>query len=171
MARLPRLIALAPLLALTSVGFAQPADDAAETPDEPRYLRAVRHELERMGVDAECEAEGRARAECTFTHTATEPAGRWAVRMVVSDRSHSVYLAVLDLARVAPNDERTGGRLRLLAELNWAHTGTHLDWDPRTGAVRLSAIQRTDTNFDRRAFRVLLRLLLSRAERLAPQLR
>lgn len=123
-----------------------------------------------MGVDASCEAEGRARGECTFTHRAVEPAGRWTVRVVVSDQSHTVYLAVLDLGRIAPNEATTDARLRVLAELNWSLVGTRLDWDPRTGAVRLAAVQRTDTNFDRRAFRVLLRLLLSRAERLAPQL-
>ncbi len=167
MARLPRLIVLGSLLAMASSALAQPAEEAL---DEPRYLRAVRHELERMGVDAACEAEGRARGSCTFTHTATEPAGQWSVRVVVSDQSRTVYLAVLDLGRIPPNDGQTDRRLRSLAELNWSATGTHLDWDPRTGAVRLAAVQRTDTNFDRRAFRVLLRLLLSRAERFAPQL-
>lgn len=154
---------------MASAALAQPPP-AEEAPDEPRYLRVVRHELERMGVDAACETEGRARGTCTFTHVATEPAGRWSVQLVVSDQSHTVYLAVLDLARIAPNGPSTDRRLRALAELNWSATGTHLDWDPRTGAVRLAAVQRTDTNFDRRAFRVLLRLLLSRAERFAPQL-
>jgi len=168
MARLPRLIVWAPLLALAHEGLAQPP---AEPLAEPRYLRAVRQELERVGIEASCEAEGRARGECSFTHTATDAAGRWPVRVVVSDQSHTVYLAVLDLASIPPNTPRASDELRHLAELNWSLTGARLDWDPHSGAVRLSAIQRTDTNFDRRAFRVLLRLLLARAERLAPQLR
>ena len=166
MARLPRLTVVALLSALALAPGARSQSDAPQ----PRYLRAVRQELERVGAQATCEAEGRARAQCQLQHEASEGDGRWPVRVVISDQTHTVTLVVLDLARIAPDDPRSDERLRRLAELNWSSNGTHLDWNPRTGAVRLSATQRTDTNFDRRAFRVLLRLVLSRAERLAPQL-
>lgn len=122
-----------------------------------------------MGAEASCVAEGRARASCELEHRATEGDGRWSVRVVVSDQANTVTFIVLDLGRIPPDDPSTPQRLQRLAELNWALHGTKLEWDPRTGSVRLSAVQRTDTNFDRRAFRVLLRLVLSQAERLAPQ--
>ncbi len=141
-----------------------------DAPEQPRYLGAVRQELERVGAEASCEAEGRARAQCQLEHRASEGDGRWSVRIVVSDQTHTVTFVVMGLGRIPPGEPDTDERLRRMAELNWSLNGSHLEWDPRTGAVRLSAVQRTDTNFDRRAFRVLLRLVLSRAERLAPQL-
>lgn len=124
-----------------------------------------------MGAEATCEAEGRARARCLLESAATEGDERFTVRVVISDQTQTVTLAVLDLARLPPGAADTDRRLRRLTELNWSLHGPQLEWDPRTGAVRLAAVQRTDTNFDRRAFRVLLRLVLSQAERLAPQLR
>jgi hypothetical protein len=165
MARFSRLSALLWVLAIAASAQGQP-----ETPDEPRYLRAVRQELQRVRAEATCEAEGRARGRCLFDHAAAEGDGRWPVRVVVSEQANTVTLVVTELGTIPPDDPSADERLRRLAELNWALNGLHLEWDPRTGAVRLSAVQRTDTNFDRRAFRVLLRLLLFQAERLAPQL-
>jgi len=147
------------------------ASAQSEGPEEPRYLRAVRQELERVGAEAICESEGRARARCRLEHRATEGDRRWPVQVVISEQAETVTLVVLAIARFPPDEPTTERRLRHLAELNWGLHGAQLEWDPRTGVVRLSAVQRTDSNFDRRAFRVLLRLLLSQAERLTPQLR
>lgn len=154
----------ATVFATTAFGRAQPPEA-----DAPRYLAVVRHELERVGVSAACEPAGRARGECTFTH-GVEGSPSWPVRVVVSEARHAVTLIVDELGRIPPGEPSSDARLRHLAELNWSLDDARLEWNPRTGAVRLSTMLRTDTNFDRRAFRVALRLLLSNAERLAPQL-
>ena len=145
---------------------AQPPAAATEATDEPRYLAAVRQELQRLAIEAECEVSGRARAVCTFRHERLDRE----VRIVVSDAKNTVYLAVMELGRIDPQAADAGDALRRLAELDWELTSCRLSWDPRTGAVRLAAVQHTDTNFDRRTFRVLMRLLLGQAERLAPAL-
>ena len=137
---------------------------SAQVEPGPRYLPAVRQELERLDLEPDCRPLGRPRAECVLRVDDRE------VRVVISEVSETVTVAVLDLAQWDPNAADLGAKLRLLHELAWELPGAKLEWDPRTGAVRLSAVLHTDTNFDRRAFRVVVRELAATARRVAPRL-
>ena len=56
-------------------------------------------------------------------------------------------------------------------ELNWELLIGKFEWNPRTGEVRLGATFNTDSNFDRRAFRSIVRALDTIAARYAAELR
>ena len=61
-------------------------------------------------------------------------------------------------------------QVRRLMELNWSLLVAKLEWNAADGEVRLSMIQNTDSNFDRRAFRGLVRRIESLADRYAREL-
>jgi hypothetical protein len=63
---------------------------------------------------------------------------------------------VLTLAETSP---RLPVVLRRAMELNWELLAAKLEWSATSGELRLSAVLHTDSNFDRRAFRSLVRAL------------
>lgn len=130
----------------------------------------MRTELERMGVEATCEAEGTMRAHCAYRHVTRDGERELWLRMTYSDESDTLYVYVPRIVIAAPEDETTPLVLRRLAELNWRMLATKLEWNASNGEVRISGVLHTDSNFDRRAFRTLLRVVLSQAERHQPEL-
>lgn len=130
----------------------------------------MRTELERMGVEATCEAEGTMRAHCAYQHVTRDGERELWLRMTYSDESDTLYVYVPRIVIAAPEDETTPLVLRRLAELNWRMLATKLEWNASNGEVRISGVLHTDSNFDRRAFRTLLRVVLSQAERHQPEL-
>ena len=148
------------------LGGAQRETAVGQDVSQPRYLPAVRQELERLELAPDCQSEGRARARCVVRLDADRE-----LRVVVSEETQTVYVALPDLGVIAPDGPDTDARLRRLAELDWDLLGSKLEWDPHSGAVRLSAVLRTDSNFDRQAFRVVVRALTAHARRLKPMLR
>lgn len=54
-------------------------------------------------------------------------------------------------------------------EINWEMLVGRFEWSAQTGELRLSATLNTDSNFDRRAFRGVVRALLRLAERYAEE--
>lgn len=136
----------------------------------PRYLEAIEAELEAMGVEATCEAEGSVRAHCAFRHVTRDATRELWVRMTYSDESDTLYVYVPRLVVAPPEDETTPAVLRRIAELNWRMLATKLEWNASDGEVRISAVLHTDSNFDRRAFRTLVRVVLGQAQRYQPEL-
>lgn len=143
---------------------------ASASAQSPRYLEAIRAELEGMGVEATCEAEGTTRGHCAFRHVTRDGQRELWLRMTYSDESDTLYVYVPRLVVAAPEDETTARVLRRLGELNWRMLATKLEWNASNGEVRMSGVLHTDSNFDRRAFRTLVRVVLSQAERYQPEL-
>ena len=52
-----------------------------------------------------------------------------------------------------------------MLELNGSMLAPKFEWNPRDGEVRLTTLLHTDSNFDRRAFRSLLRSIVRTASR------
>lgn len=166
----PLMLALAFGLLGTPRGAAQTATQTAARP-QVRYLGAMQEELTRLGLDPFCEAVGSTRARCTVRRVSDDGRHEVLLHADYSDESDTVYLHVPRIAVAPPEDEATAQVLRRMAELNWRMLATKVEWNPSDGEVRISAVLHTDSNFDRRAFRNLVRTVLSQVERYGPELR
>lgn len=133
---------------------------------QPRYLAAMRAELEHMGVEGfACNATDAQRATCELTQRGASSRREFRIRAAYSDRTDTVYVYV-ERFLVAPQDGATTDALmRRLMELNWQMLLGKLEWDPSDGEVRLAMVLNTDSNFDRRAFRSAIRGLTQLADR------
>lgn len=139
--------------------------EAVET-GQPRYLAAMRGELEGMRVrGARCEATDAQRGRCTFTARGISTGREFTIHLVYSDRTDTIYLYV-ERYLVAPADgQTTNAVLRRLMELNWSLLLGKFEWDSTDGEVRLAMVLNTDSNFDRRAFRSAVRGIGQLADR------
>ena len=146
---------------------------AAQEPasPRPRYLDAIERELRALRTEPLCEVESPIVGHCEFRHVTTNARTDYLVRAIYSDESDTVYLYVPEIAEAHPEDDTTPRLLRRIAELNWRLLGAKVEWNPRSGELRVSTVLHTDSNFDRRAFRTVVRALLTQVERYAPQLR
>ncbi len=162
--------AFATLAALVTVVFSMLGSSVgAQT--APRYLDAMQTELTTLGLDPVCEALGPIRARCTVQHLSGDARHEITVHANYSDESDTIYLYIPRIAVAPVESETTPGLLRRLMELNWQMLATKLEWNPSDGEVRISALLHTDSNFDRRAFRNVVRVLLARAQSVRPELR
>ncbi len=141
-----------------------PGDQPAE--GQPRYLEAMRHELDAIGVRAAtCQAIDSERGRCTFTARGISTGREFTVHLVYSDRTDTIY-AYVERYLVAPADaQTTPALLRRLMELNWTLLLGKMEWDSTDGEVRLAMVLNTDSNFDRRAFRSAIRGIGQLADR------
>lgn len=146
---------------------AMPAD--AQEP-APRYLDALREELERLELAPSCEAESPVRARCELRDVSRDGRSELLAYVLYSDESDTVYVWVPRLAIAPAEAPGTEVVLRRIAELNWSMLATKLEWNASDGEVRLSAVLHTDSSFDRRAFRNLVRVVTSLARRHGPEL-
>jgi hypothetical protein len=129
--------------------------DAPAAP-QPRYLAAMRSELDSMGISATCEAESPTRAGCVYQGRTSLTERGLEVHAEYSDETDTIYFYVAQLLRAPVGAASTSALLARLMELNWELLGCKLEWNPRTGEVRLSAVMHTDSNFDRRTFRSIV---------------
>lgn len=158
-------------LAFASFLLATQAPPLAAQDSEPRYLSVLRSELDAMGAGALCEVLDADRVRCRFRHLAADGRRVFPVRLLYSDANDTLYVYVPDLAHVPADDPRAPAVLRRAMELNWRLLSAKLEWNERTGELRMSTLLHTDSNFDRRAFRNLVSMLLSQVERHADALR
>ena len=155
-------------------------DDAAPAPSEdtparetetveegqPRYLAAMDRELRAMRVaGARCEATDAERARCSFTARGITTGREFAVRLVYSDQTDTIYFYVERYLVAPASAEQTNAVLRRLMELNWSLLLGKFEWDASDGEVRLAMLMNTDSNFDRRAFRSIIRSIGQVADR------
>lgn len=154
-----------------------PDPGAEEAPDdtvpegEPRYLSAMRSELDAMRVRAaSCEAVDAQRARCSFTARGITTGRDFPVRLVYSDRTDTIYLFIERYLAAPADGEHTNAVLRRLMELNWTLLLGKFEWDSTDGEVRLAMILNTDSNFDRRAFRSAVRGIGQLADRYLQEL-
>lgn len=160
----------ASLLALSSTLLATAAAAQPAAESGPRYLAAMRAELEALELPAACEAVSATRGRCSFRHVDPRALREHFVHLVYSDSTDTIYMYIPRFVVAPPEEPQTAAFLRRLMELNWAMLGAKLEWSASDGEVRLSAVLHTDSNFDRRAFRNLLRALLHLSDRHYPEL-
>lgn len=132
---------------------------------EPRYLPQIREELTKMGLRATCTAESATKGRCQYTLDSTRTGVRFDVRLDYSDDSDTIYHYVNRYLALPSSNPRVSEVLRRLMQLNWSMLIGKFEWEPRQGEIRLSAIENTDSNFDRRAFRSTVQALHNLAER------
>ena len=150
---------------LITLAILAPASPLAAQDEVPRYLAAMNEELTAMELNAGCEATTPQRAHCSFTRRGTRSAQDFAVHVVYSDETDSVYAYVDRYLSAPPEAPATPVVLMRLMELNWTMLAGKFEWDSSDGEVRLAVFLHTDSNFDRRAFRSLVRSLLLLADR------
>lgn len=145
---------------------ASPARETLPVPEgQPRYLEAMRRELESMGLDGACEADDAERAHCAFDQEGETSDRNLEVRLAYSDVTDTIYLYIPGYLTAASDGEHTDAVMRRLMELNWTMLIGKFEWDPTDGEVRLGTVLHTDSNFDRRAFRAAIRGVGALADR------
>ncbi len=168
----PTVLAFA--FASTVFGLAHPA--AAQS--DPRYFGQVRAELQAMGFEAQCAAANTQAGTCRVQASAsqaTSPVGaprsgrQFVLTLEYSDVTDTVYVFIDQYARMTAESPAVPATTRRLLEMNWEMMVGRFEWSPSTGDVRLSAVLNTDSNFDRRAFRGVVRSLLRLADRWADE--
>lgn len=158
------LISKALFAAALSISLSAPA--AAQ--DKIRnYIPAIRQELARLDMEARCD-DGL--SLCVLEQTLEEGAQPDEVSIRYSAATSTVYIFI-ERFLVLPEGKEPSHQLALkLLELNRQMVTAKLEWDRTAGAIRLSSVINTDSNFDRKAFRSQLRGLLSNARELRPVL-
>jgi hypothetical protein len=151
--------------AAVALALALPAFAAPKAP--PRYLDAVRQELARLAVEAACVPEA---GSCSFRRRLGGLGTEVEATISCSDATATVYAAIPRLVALPDGDGPSLALARRLLELNGRLVTAKLEWDPLAGAIRLSTVLATDSNFDRKAFRSQLAALFAAAERLLPEL-
>ncbi len=144
-----------------------PAQETETAPEgQPRYLAAMERELTAMRVrGARCEAADPQRARCQFAARGITTGREFAVRVVYSDRTDTIYMYVERYLEAPADGQTTDALLRRLMELNWTLLLGKFEWSSTDGEVRLAMILNTDSNFDRRAFRSAVRGIGQLADR------
>lgn len=137
---------------------------------QPRYLGALRNEIEAMGLDGACDADDAQRAHCAVVLRGEASRRTFDLRMAYSDVTDTVYLYVDHYLTARAESATTDALLRHLMELNWRMLVGKFEWDPSDGEVRLAMVMNTDSNFDRRTFRSLVRAIQDQADRLYAEL-
>jgi hypothetical protein len=165
---LPKAAVLVATLLAASTASAQdaPAVGVDEVPEgQPRYLAAMERELSALGIAATCEADGPERAACTYEARGQVSSRSFAIRILYSDRTDTLYLHVPSYLSAPADGAHTMALLCRLMELNWRLLLGKFEWDAVEGEVRLAMVLNTDSNFDRRAFRSAVRGIAALADR------
>lgn len=150
-----------------------PALASAQT--EPRYLPQIRTELQAMGFTAQCAPVSTSVGTCRVEHAgATAGPGATAGRrfeLVVeySDVTDTAYAYLTRYAMLRVDQPNATTAFRRVAEMNWEMLVGKFEWRAPTGELRLGAVLHTDSNFDRRAFRGVVRSLLRLGDRYADE--
>lgn len=138
---------------------------------DPRYLGAMRTELTAMGLTAQCAATAAETGACRVQAASSGAAGarRYLLALEYSDVTDTVYVYIDHYATIAGDAPGAGAVFRRLAEMNWEMLVGKFEWSTSNGELRLGAVLQTDSNFDRRAFRGVVRSVLRLADRYADE--
>lgn len=152
----------------------------ADAQTDPRYFNQMRAELQAMGLTAQCAAVSAQVGACRVVAsaqpapgapaTATATARRYALVLEYSDQTDTVYAYLDHYATLRGDASNASAAFRRLAEMNWEMLVGKFEWSTRTGEVRLGAVLNTDSNFDRRAFRGVVRAVLRLGDRYAEEI-
>ncbi|MEM9195667.1 MAG: YbjN domain-containing protein [Myxococcota bacterium] len=144
-------------VAFTAVTSVAPAQAQPEEREAPRYLAAMKAEFDALRITHVCEVETSARARCSFRQRGAQSQQEFEIQLVYSDENDTVYFYISRYLFLAADGEHTDRVLRRLMEVNWELLIGKFEWDSADGEVRLSMTMNTDSNFDRRTFRSMVR--------------
>ena len=118
----------------------------------PKYLPAVKQEIARLGFNADCrDAEG----ICTLTATPENGSDTgYKIAVIIDDASATVRFVVNDFL---PKVTLTGNVAKQLLAINHQLVVARLSLDEKSNTITLSALVNTDSNFDRKTFRSVLK--------------
>jgi hypothetical protein len=155
------------VLSTVLVSFALPAlaQDAPAANQEPRYLPMVRDELGHMGLTARCTTDNPKVGRCRYSYRSSSLGVTFDMVMEYSDDNDTVYMYASRYLMLPSASPHLLPTLRRMMEMNNEMLVGKLEWNPRDGETRLSAVVSTDSNFDRRAFRSTVRAVHSLCER------
>ena len=142
---------------------------------EPRYLPQVRTELQAMGYTAQCAPVSAAVGTCRVEHVGAQPGAgsaagrRFELVVEYSDVTDTVYFYLSRYATLRVDQPNATSAFRRVAEMNWEMLVGKFEWNSSSGDLRLGAVLQTDSNFDRRAFRGVVRALLRLGDRYADE--
>lgn len=163
-------------IALTAAFALAPSVGRAQ--GDPRYFNQMRAELQAMGLAAQCAAVSPQAGACRVVASAQPTPGttaplharRYTLVLDYSDQTDTLYVYLDRYATLQGDATGAPAVFRRMAEMNWEMLVGKLEWSTRTGEVRLSAVLNTDSNFDRRAFRGVVRALLRLGDRYAEEM-
>ena len=148
------------VLSLSSYG----ASAQTTEPEAPRYLEQIRSEFAALNVEAACTVPTPQRAHCTYQYRGQRSQREFELHLVYSDETDTIYLYVNRYLEAPADAPGTGALLQRLMTYNWRMLAGKFEWDETDGEVRLSVVFHTDSNFDRRTFRSLIRGLALQAD-------
>jgi hypothetical protein len=126
--------------------------------DSPRYAEALANELAALGLHAECTQPSPTSYACSYPARSSLDRTDLTAHAHYDDTSDTIYLYV-PLLSIAESSKALPAVLRRAMELNWELLSAKLEWNAQSAELRLSSVLHTDSNFDRRAFRSLVRAL------------
>lgn len=131
---------------------------ATHAQTEPRYAAQLESELEALGLRATCRTTSASAVDCSYPARSSLERTDLTAHAHYDDTTDSVYLYI-PLLTITDTAKTLPALLRRTMELNWELLGAKLEWSPQNGELRLSSVMHTDSNFDRRALRSLVRAL------------
>lgn len=142
----------------------------AQNAGQPRYLTQIQAELQAMGFAPQCGAANAQAGTCSVHVTSTATGGRrYLLVLQYDDNSDTIYTYVDHYGSIRADAPSAAQVFRRLLEMNWEMLIGRFEWSASSGEIRLSAVMNTDSNFDRRAFRGVVRSLLRLADRYADE--
>lgn len=134
---------------------ANPTHETLAVPEgQPRYLEAMRRELDALSLDdAACAADDADHAHCVFHREGETSERNFQVSLAYSDVTDTIYIYIPGYLTATSDGEHTDLLMRRLMELNSTMLLGRFEWNSAEGEVRIGAVLHTDSNFDRRAFR------------------
>ena len=151
-----------PILISPSITAAEPKESAS-----PEYMPAIRQELLRLGIEADCKDSVRT---CVYKEKLDNDGPTFDVVLRYSPKTDTVYICIERFLPLADTEGPTSEIARRLLALNNEMVTAKFEWDRSQDAIRLSVVLNTDSNFDRRAFRSQILGLRAVANRLWPEL-
>lgn len=152
------------------------APSVASAQTDPRYFNQMRAELQAMGLTAQCAAVSATSGVCRAVASAQVSPGqvsatprRYTLVLEYNDQTDTVYAYLDHYATLRAESANANQTWRRFAEMNWEMLVGKLEWSSRSGEVRLGAVINTDSNFDRRAFRGVVRTVLRLGDRYAEE--
>lgn len=142
-----------------------PVSAAEGEPHHADYFDAMRQELARLNVGAQCNDAARS---CSFTST-VEGIGDIRVSARHHPASDTIYIFIDNFIEVASADGPDRELALRLLSLNHRMVTAKFEWDDTTNTVRLSTVMNTDSNFDRRAFRSQIKGVINLSRQLLPE--
>jgi hypothetical protein len=163
-----------PFVLISALCLASPASVAQS---QPRYLGPMQSELQAMGLRPQCTSatpqagSGTVRAGAApDARSAARSARQFVLVLQYNDNTDTIYVYTDHYARLPADRPAAPQAFRRLLEMNWETLVAHFEWSSETGDIRLAAVINTDSNFDRRAFRGVVRSVLRLADRYADEI-